>query len=177
MSPILYFFLKQISTFVMYWKYATVFFSYLFWRARVCRPFLCLYLSSKLRDVWISFSTQRAWHSKVPEVVNCNKRRHDMNGRSQMQGGKNWILPKKTNANQFFWDSHWLEIWKNKTTYVPQWDWMEGTWLWWTKAETWIKKAFRAHSCIWNEQTFHLKLYLERGKIVHYYLQQHWQKI
>jgi hypothetical protein len=34
-----------------------------------------------------------------------------MNGRFQMQGGKNWILPKEINANQFFWDSHWLEIW------------------------------------------------------------------
>jgi hypothetical protein len=40
-------------------------------------------------------------------------RRYDMNGRSQMQGGKNWILPKEINANRFFWDSHWLEIWKN----------------------------------------------------------------
>ncbi len=40
-------------------------------------------------------------------------RRYDMNERSQMQGGKNWILPKKTNANRFLWDSHWLEIWKN----------------------------------------------------------------
>ncbi len=30
-----------------------------------------------------------------------------------MQGGKNWILPKETNANRFFCDSHWLEIWKN----------------------------------------------------------------
>ncbi len=30
-----------------------------------------------------------------------------------MQGGKNWILPKETNANRFFWDSHWLEIWSN----------------------------------------------------------------
>jgi hypothetical protein len=37
-----------------------------------------------------------------------------MNGRSQMRGGKNWILPKDTciNATRFFWDSHWLEIWK-----------------------------------------------------------------
>jgi hypothetical protein len=34
----------------------------------------------------------------------------DMNGRFQMQGGKNWILPKYINANRFFWDSHWLEI-------------------------------------------------------------------
>ncbi len=30
-----------------------------------------------------------------------------------MQGGKNWILPKYNNANRFFWDSHWLEIWSN----------------------------------------------------------------
>jgi hypothetical protein len=36
-----------------------------------------------------------------------------MNGRFQMQGGKNWILPKEINANRFFWDSHWLEIWSN----------------------------------------------------------------
>jgi hypothetical protein len=36
----------------------------------------------------------------------------------QMQGGKNWILPKEINAKRFFWDSHWLEIWKN----VPLWD-------------------------------------------------------
>jgi hypothetical protein len=34
-----------------------------------------------------------------------------MNGRSQMQGGKNRIL--LMNANRFFRDSHWLEIWKN----------------------------------------------------------------
>jgi hypothetical protein len=24
-----------------------------------------------------------------------------------------WILPKEINANQFFWDSYWLEICKN----------------------------------------------------------------
>jgi hypothetical protein len=36
-----------------------------------------------------------------------------MNGRFQMQGGKNWFLPKEINANRFFWDSHWLEIWSN----------------------------------------------------------------
>jgi hypothetical protein len=40
-------------------------------------------------------------------------RRYDMNGRFQMQGGKNWIFPKGMNANRFFWDSHWLEIWSN----------------------------------------------------------------
>ncbi len=37
----------------------------------------------------------------------------DMNGIFQMQGGKNWFLPKEINANRFFWDSHWLEIWSN----------------------------------------------------------------
>jgi hypothetical protein len=36
-----------------------------------------------------------------------------MNGRFQKQGGKNWFLPKEMNANRFFWDSHWLEIWSN----------------------------------------------------------------
>ncbi len=30
-----------------------------------------------------------------------------------MQGGKNWIFLKEMNANRFFWDSHWLEIWSN----------------------------------------------------------------
>jgi hypothetical protein len=30
------------------------------------------------------------------------QRRYDMNGRSQMQGGKHWILPKEINANRFF---------------------------------------------------------------------------
>ncbi len=40
-------------------------------------------------------------------------KRYDMNGRFQMQGGKNWILPKDINANRFFWDSNWLEIRSN----------------------------------------------------------------
>jgi hypothetical protein len=30
-----------------------------------------------------------------------------------MQGVKNWILPKYINANRFFFDSHWLDIWSN----------------------------------------------------------------
>ncbi len=41
------------------------------------------------------------------------RRRYDMNGRFEMQGGTNWIFPKEMNANRFFWDSHWLEIWSN----------------------------------------------------------------
>jgi hypothetical protein len=47
------------------------------------------------------------------EAVRHERRRYDMNGRFQMQGSKNWILPKEINANRFFWDSHWLEIWSN----------------------------------------------------------------
>ncbi len=50
--------------------------------------------------------TEVATALRIPEAV-------DMNGRIQMQGGKNWILPKQVNANRFFWDSHWLEIWSN----------------------------------------------------------------
>jgi hypothetical protein len=57
-------------------------------------------------------------------------RRYDMNGISQMQGGKNRILLKELNANRSFetligWN------WKSgKTTYVRLWDRMEGAWLW-----------------------------------------------
>jgi hypothetical protein len=36
-----------------------------------------------------------------------------MNSWSQMVGGLNRLLPKEINANRFFWDSHWLEIWSN----------------------------------------------------------------
>jgi hypothetical protein len=36
-----------------------------------------------------------------------------MNGRFQMQGGKNWILSKEMNANRFFLEAHWLEIWSH----------------------------------------------------------------
>jgi hypothetical protein len=40
-----------------------------------------------------------------------------MNGRFQIQGGKNWILPKEMNANRFFWS---LIGWKSgQTTYIP----------------------------------------------------------
>jgi len=38
-----------------------------------------------------------------------NQWRCKMNMRSQMQAGKNWIY-----ANRIFWDSHWLENWKNQ---------------------------------------------------------------
>jgi hypothetical protein len=45
--------------------------------------------------------------------VKLAQRRYDINGRFQMQGGKNWIWPKEIHAYRFFWDSHWLEIWSN----------------------------------------------------------------
>ncbi len=56
------------------------------------------------------------------------QRRQDMNERSQMQGGKNWILPKEIYANRFFRDSHWLQIWKNHlcSSMGPN----GGAWLW-----------------------------------------------
>ncbi len=50
---------------------------------------------------------------KFPLLIISCLRRYDTNVRSQMQGCKNWILPKEIKANRFFWDSHWLEIWKN----------------------------------------------------------------
>ncbi len=57
-------------------------------------------------------SAQQLFNTVNGELVSC-QRRYDMNGIFQMQGGKNWILPKYINANRFFWDSHWLEIWSN----------------------------------------------------------------
>ncbi len=60
-------------------------------------------------------------------LESAKQRQYDMNGIFQMQGGKNWILPKKITANRFFWDSH---CWKSgQTTFVPLWDLMEGAWL------------------------------------------------
>ncbi len=44
------------------------------------------------------------------KATNFLQRRYDMNGKSQMQGGKDWISLKDINKNRFFGDS---EIWKN----------------------------------------------------------------
>jgi hypothetical protein len=66
------------------------------------------FASSLTVYIFLSLSAclrKQEWQ-KSPEAV-------DMNGRFQMQGGKNWFLPKEMNANRFFWDSHWLEIWSN----------------------------------------------------------------
>jgi hypothetical protein len=52
-----------------------------------------------------------------------------MNGRSQMQGGNNWIFPKdiymQTGPSETFigWKS-------GQTTFVPLWVQMEGAWIW-----------------------------------------------
>jgi hypothetical protein len=42
---------------------------------------------------------------------------------------------KETNTNRFFWNCHWLEIWK--TSFIPLWDRMEWTWLWtqWSRGD------------------------------------------
>ncbi len=54
------------------------------------------------------------------QIAGRIRRRYDM--RSQMQGGKNWILPKDINANRFFCDSHCQEIWKNHfSLYGTEW--------------------------------------------------------
>ncbi len=51
-----------------------------------------------------------------------------MNGRSQMQGRKNWVLAKEINATL---SSETLVGWNWKNHFNPSlWDRMEGTWLW-----------------------------------------------
>jgi hypothetical protein len=62
---------------------------------------------------WLNFGGMQLRRFLVWKKVSGVLRRYDMNGRFQMQGGKNWILPKEMNANRFFRDSHWLEIWPN----------------------------------------------------------------
>jgi hypothetical protein len=67
-----------------------------------------------------------------------------MNGRFQMQGGKNWIFPKEMNASRFFWDSHWLEIWSNH--FYPSMGPNEGS-----VAMVWTRIAFMiGSSCCYN---------------------------
>jgi hypothetical protein len=68
---------------------------------------LCLYMY-----LVITSNKARAQRSRSG-VAAMGAEAVDMNGRFQMQGGKNWFFPKEMNANRFFWDSHWLEIWSN----------------------------------------------------------------
>ncbi len=66
------------------------------------------YLFNSILQKWVG-----AVRVTAPLLTTTLQRRYDMNGRFQMQGSKNRILPKEMNANRFFWDSHWLEIWSN----------------------------------------------------------------
>ncbi len=73
------------------------------------------YITVYLRQAGCMYSKTVATRKSIIVLMvhaHCTKA-VDMNGRFQMQGGKNWILPKQINANRFFWDSHWLEIWSN----------------------------------------------------------------
>ncbi len=58
-------------------------------------------------------TSERTGSGEVAQYCVSRAEAVDMNGRFQMQGGKNWFLPKEMNANRFFWDSHWLEMWSN----------------------------------------------------------------
>ncbi len=73
---------------------------------------LWFWFSSPLQVTLPTLGSVFCW-DKVFQFYIFALRRYDMNGRFQMQGGKNWILPKEMNANRFLWDSHWLEIWSN----------------------------------------------------------------
>ncbi len=76
-------------------------------------------------------------------------RRYDMNGRSQLKGGKNWILLKELNTNH---SSETLIGWKfGKTTYVPLCDRKEGAWLYnrlWMRRNT-VERDYlmKCHHC------------------------------
>jgi hypothetical protein len=66
----------------------------------------------KIKKIKINFLS-RFINLIITSLCACALRRYDMNVIFQKQGGKNWFLPKENNANRFFWDSHWLEIWSN----------------------------------------------------------------
>ncbi len=66
-------------------------------------------------------------------IMSPSQRWCDMNGRFQVLGGKNSILPKELNANRFFWDSHSLAGNLVKPLiFSPSMgpNRMEGLWLW-----------------------------------------------
>jgi hypothetical protein len=85
---------------------------YICWRNRFL-DFINVYKyglrACRLRDHAVQY-TYKCINLLVEILI---QRMYDMNRKFQMQGGKNWILPKEINANLFFWDSHWLEIWPN----------------------------------------------------------------
>ncbi len=53
----------------------------------------------------VIFRTRSFWPMRPRKAVRLE--------REISNAGKNWILPKEINSSRFFWDSHWLEIWKN----------------------------------------------------------------
>ncbi len=59
------------------------------------------------------------------------QRRYDMNGRFQMQGGKNWILQTGFSGTLIGWKA-------GQSTFVPLWDRMEGAWLWKVAQKLWV---------------------------------------
>ncbi len=59
------------------------------------------------------------------------RRRYDMNGRSQRQGGKNLIFPQRDNCKAVLLRLSLAgNLEKNLLCYVPLWGRMEGAWLW-----------------------------------------------
>jgi hypothetical protein len=85
-------------------------------------------------------------HVRAPNMKdntdNNIHRCYDMKVRSQMQGGKNWMLPKEINAHRFFGDAHWLKIWK-KHLCSSMGDRAEGAWLW-----THVKRACKKNPAL-----------------------------
>jgi hypothetical protein len=80
-------------------------------------------------DVNSSRTARISWKiSNTRETSNMQQghlRRYDMNRRSQMQGGKNWILQKLVLLMLSLVGN--LE---KQVGYVPLWDRVEGKWLW-----------------------------------------------
>ncbi len=65
-----------------------------------------------------------------------------MNGRFQMQGGKNWILPGT------------LIGWKSgQATFIPLWDLMEGAWLWTQESLENMQKTNKQIQCEQNQRS------------------------
>jgi hypothetical protein len=76
------------------------------WRCHIELLMFKSHINKTVALFWISIP-------RITFIAGTLPRRYNMNGIFQMQGGKNWILPNEINANRFFWDSHWLEIWSN----------------------------------------------------------------
>jgi hypothetical protein len=129
------------------------FLPFLYWKTNDTPYTLDSWLVSMRCSVWqvvkviIPVGVKRDTLSRdLPEKQSSDLRQYDMNGRSQMQGGKNLILPKEINANRFFWDSHWLDIWIEHL--CPLWDRMERAWLWALFTPFWSVQTQLFSTCI-----------------------------